>query len=130
MFLNTQHGGVDIAAPDLGSNGGEGAPRVASRNRATGCTAVGPAHAVYVAGAVAHNLLAVTPQTHADDAEALPGVSSRTVRGPARHVDGVATVLVAGSPATRLGSPSIHNGANSDGARVTPSQRKVLVLGR
>ncbi len=99
-----------------------------TRNVAHGCTSVGPAHEVYVAGAVAHNLLSITPQTHANGGSD-PGVSSGLSRGSARHVVGASSVLIAGSPATRLGSASIQNGANSDGARVTPSQRKVLILG-
>ncbi len=129
MFVNTQHAGVDVAAPDVleAADGGT-RPRL-SRNRAYGCTGVAPAHSVYVAGAVAHNLLTITPQTHADGGAQTAGVTTAARRGAARHLAGAATVLIAGSPATRMGNPSTHNGGNSDGARVTPSQRKVLVLG-
>jgi hypothetical protein len=48
--------------------------------------------------------------------------------GPARHVTGATTVLIGGKPATRLSSVSLQNSTNCTGARLTPSQTKVLLL--
>ena len=58
----------------------------------------------------------------------LMGVASETVMGPSRHLTGAFTVLVGGAPATRMTNMSLQNSTNCPGARVVPSQTKVLIL--
>jgi hypothetical protein len=55
-------------------------------------------------------------------------VASGTVMGPSRHLLGAFTVLVSGQPATRLSSVSLQNSTNAPGARIAPSQTKVIIL--
>jgi hypothetical protein len=56
------------------------------------------------------------------------GVSSGTVMSKSVHVTGSNSVLVGGMPVTRLTSQTLQNSANISGARVAPSQTKVLIL--
>jgi hypothetical protein len=56
------------------------------------------------------------------------GVVSPSVMGPSRHVTGAFTVLLKGSPATRMTSLSVQNRSNALGMRIVPSQFKVLML--
>ena len=48
--------------------------------------------------------------------------------GPSRHLTGAFTVLLKGTPATRLTSLSLQNSTNALGMRIVPSQLKVLLL--
>jgi hypothetical protein len=48
--------------------------------------------------------------------------------GPSRHLTGAFTVLLKGTPATRLTSVSLQNSTNAIGMRIVPSQFKVLML--
>jgi hypothetical protein len=48
--------------------------------------------------------------------------------GPARHVTASFTVLIGGKPATKMTSVSLQNNTNCPGARLVPSQVKVLLL--
>ena len=76
----------------------------------------------------AHNMATSVPLTNGDNAGVAMGVASGTVMGPARHVTAAFTVLVGGMPATRLTSVAIQNSTNCPGARIVPSQPKVLLL--
>jgi hypothetical protein len=67
-------------------------------------------------------------QTNGDNAGVGTGVASGTVMGPSRHTTAAFTVLVDGMPATRLTSTTMQNSTNAVGARLVPSQTKVLVL--
>jgi hypothetical protein len=78
--------------------------------------------------APAHNLSTSVPLTNGDNAGVNMGVASGTVMGPSRHLTAAFTVLVGGAPATRLTSSSLQNSTNCPGARITPSQVKVLLL--
>jgi hypothetical protein len=55
---------------------------------------------------------------------------SGTIMGPSRHTTAANSVLIGGMPATRLTSLTLQNANNARGARVTPSQTKVLLLAR
>ena len=44
--------------------------------------------------------------------------------GPSRHLTGAFTVLLKGTPATRLTSLSLQNSTNALGMRIVPSQLK------
>jgi hypothetical protein len=48
--------------------------------------------------------------------------------GPSRHLTAAFTTLVVGMPATRMTSMSLQNSTNCPGARIVPSQVKVLIL--
>ena len=48
--------------------------------------------------------------------------------GPSRHLTGAFTVLLKGTPATRLTSVSLQSSTNAVGMRIVPSQFKVLML--
>jgi hypothetical protein len=66
--------------------------------------------------------------TQGDNAGVATGVASGPVMGPRRHVTASFTVLVGGAPATKLTSVAIQNNTNCPGARIVPSQVKVLLL--
>ena len=53
-------------------------------------------------------------------------VTSQTPANPVPTVGGA--ILMGGSPATKLTSMSLQNSTNCPGARIAPSQVKVLLL--
>lgn len=79
-------------------------------------------------GMPAHNLATIIPLTNGDNAGINLGVASGTVMGPARHLTASFTVLLKGSPATRLTSLSLQNSNNTVGMRAVPSQFKVVMM--
>jgi hypothetical protein len=97
-------------------------------NIADGPTAVPHQFTTIIGVGPMHNMGTVTPLTNGDNAGVAMGVASGTVMGPSRHVLGAFTVLVKGSPATRLTSMSMQNSTNMVGARIVPSQTKVIIL--
>ena len=66
--------------------------------------------------------------SNGDNAGVATGVASGVVMGPARHLTAAFTFIVKGMPATRLTSVALQNSTNCPGARVVPSQVKMLVL--
>ena len=66
--------------------------------------------------------------SNGDNSGVLMGVVSQTVMGPSRHITGAFTVLLKGTPCTRMTSLSVQNRCNIVGMRIVPSQFKVLVL--
>ncbi len=130
MFANNQLMGVDSGAPDVcltPSPDGSQIP-IPYPNVATGPMGVGGAYNVLMGGAPTHNLSTTIPLTNGDNAGVSTGVASGTVMGPSRHTTGANTVLVGGVPATRVTSASMQNSTNCQGARLAPSQLKVLLL--
>jgi hypothetical protein len=75
-----------------------------------------------------HNMATTIPLTNGDNPGVSMGVASGTVMGPQRHLTAAFTVLVVGMPATRMTSMSLQNSTNCPGARIVPSQVKVLLL--
>lgn len=131
MFGNCQRMGIDSGFPDVCLTPAPPAPSpvpVPYPNVATGATAVGFVPTVLLAFAPAHNLMTSIPLTNGDNAGVALGVASGTVMGPSRHLTGATTVLFKGAPATRLTSTTLQNSTNCPGARVAPSQTKVLIL--
>ena len=130
MFANNQLGGVDSGAPDVClTPTPAGAPvPIPYPNAATGPMGVGGAYNVLMGGAPTHNLSTTVPLTNGDNAGVATGVASGTVMGPSRHMTAANTVLVGGVPATRVSSASLQNNTNCPGARLAPSQLKVLLL--
>ncbi|MEM6996046.1 MAG: DUF4150 domain-containing protein [Myxococcota bacterium] len=130
MFANTQMAGLDTAFPDVcltPTPAGVPAP-VPYPNSATAQMGVPPVVNVLFMAAPVHNLGTVIPMTNGDNAGVSMGAASGTVMGPSRHLTGSNTTLVGGMPVTRLSSMSMQNSTKAVGARIVPSQTKVLVL--
>lgn len=131
MFANNQLMGVDTGCPDVCLTPTPTGPvPIPYPNTATGPMGVGGAYNVLMGGAPTHNLSTSIPLTNGDNAGVATGVASGTVMGPSRHLTGAFTVLVGGVPATRMTSASLQNNTNCPGARLAPSQLKVLLLAK
>ena len=129
MFANTQMGGVDTGFPDVCLTPSPAGPvPVPYPNIAAGPMAVNAVYKVLFMCAPAHNLGTSIPQTNGDNAGVSTGVASGTVMGPSRHLTGAFTCLVGGMPASRVTSVALQNSTNCPGARLVPSQVKVLIL--
>ena len=97
-------------------------------NIAMGPMGVPAAYNVLYMCAPAHNMTTTIPLSNGDNPGIATGVASAMVMGPTRHVTAAFTVLVLGAPVTRMTSVAIQNSTNCPGARIVPSQAKVLVL--
>lgn len=129
MFANSQMAGMDLAFPDVCLTPAVPSPiPVPYPDIAMGPTAAPNQVKVLIMGAPTHNLGTVTPLTNGDNAGVATGVASGTVMGPSRHLTAAFTVLISGMPCTRLTSMTMQNSTNTVGARIVPSQTKVLVL--
>lgn len=131
MFANTQMGGTDMAFPDVCLTPAPPAPPVPIPypNTGMGNTAVPPVNTVLFSNGPAHNLNSVIPLSNGDNAGVATGVASGMVMGPVRHTSGSSKVMVGGMPGSRLTSPTMQNSTNASGARLAPSQTKVMLLG-
>jgi hypothetical protein len=78
----------------------------------------------------AHNLMTTHPMSLGDQPGVNLGPASGMVMGPVRSLFGSVKVFTGGPPATKMLSPSGHNGLspNAVGATLSPSQIKVIVL--
>ena len=130
MFANCQLGGTDVGGPDVCLTPAPPAPPVPVPypNAAAGCTGVPAVYNILFMFGPAHNVATTVPLTNGDNAGVATGVASGTVMGPSRHVTPAVTVLLGGLPATRMTSVTVQNSTNCPGARVSPSQVKVLIL--
>lgn len=128
MFACTQMMGMDMGGPDVCLTPSPAPVPIPYPNIAMGPMGVMPVVTVLLSCAPAHNMGTVIPLTNGDNVGVSMGVASGTVMGPARHVVAAFTVLTGGLPQTRLTSVAIHNSTNAPGARVVPSQVRVLVL--
>lgn len=129
MFANTQMMGMDLAFPDVCLTPAVPAPvPIPYPNIAMGPTAIPSQFTTLIMGAPVHNMGTTTPLTNGDNAGLATGVASGTVMGPSRHLLGSFTTLVGGMPVTRLTSMTLQNSTNMVGARIVPSQVRVLVL--
>ncbi len=129
MFANAQMGGMDLAFPDVCLTPTPAGPvPVPYPNVATGVMAVPNVPNILFSGTPAHNMATTIPMTNGDNAGVNTGVASGTVMGPGRHMTGAFSVLIKGMPATRVTSVSLQNSTNALGARLVPSQTRVLLL--
>ena len=129
MFANTQMMGMDMAFPDVClTPAGPAVVPIPYPNVAMGPTAVPSQIQVSVLAMPAHNMATTPPLTNGDNAGVAMGVASGLVMGPSRHLTAAFTVLWEGMPATRLTSMSLQNSTNAPGARLVPSQPKLLLL--
>ena len=129
MFANTQMAGTDVAFADTLLTPMPAPVPIPYVNTAQGSTAVDAVPNVLIQSMPAHNMGTTAPTSDGDN-PGIAGVSSGTVRGASRPVTGAYSVLLDGMPATRLTTQNIQNTTNASGARISPSQTKVLVLAR
>lgn len=129
MFVNTQMGGMNLGFPDVCLTPSPVGPvPIPYPNMAMGPTAVPSQVKVLIMCMPVHNMATTIPISNGDNAGVSMGVASGTVMGPCRHLTGAFKVLVGGTPATKLTSMSLQNSTNCPGARIVPSQTKVMVL--
>ncbi len=129
MFANSQMMGMDMGFPDVCLTPTPAGPvPIPYPNIAAGPMAVPPVPNVLFMCTPAHNMSTVVPMTNGDNAGVATGVASGMVMGPSRHLTAAFTMLVGGMPATRMTSMALQNSTNCPGARLVPSQVKVLVL--
>ena len=129
MFGNTQMMGMDTGFPDVCLTPTPAGPiPIPYPNIAMGPMGVPAAYNVLWMCAPAHNMATTVVMTNGDNAGVNMGVASGTVMGPSRHLTAAFTVLAGFAPATRLTSVALQNSTNCPGARIVPSQVKVLLL--
>jgi hypothetical protein len=131
MFANTQMMGMSLSFPDVCLTPAPPSPApvpIPYPNISLGPTAIPNVFKVIMFGTPAHNMGTTVPFTNGDNPGIATGVASATVMGPQRHLTAAFTCLVQGMPVTRLTSVSLSNSTNAPGARIVPSQPKVLVL--
>ncbi|WP_353150509.1 PAAR-like domain-containing protein [Pollutimonas bauzanensis] len=128
MFANCQLMGLDLAFPDICKTPPALLP-IPYPNLALGPMGIPNAWNILLMGMPAHNLLTTVPLTNGDNAGLALGLISPSVMGPSRHITCVPNVLFKCIPATRLTSLAVQNRCNALGARVVPSQIKVVLLG-
>jgi hypothetical protein len=129
MFANTSMMGMDLGFPDVCLTPAVPAPLpVPYPNIAMSPMAIPSQTSVFIEAMPVHNLATEIPMTNGDNGGVVGGVASGTDMGPSRHLLGAETVLVGGTPVTRLTSMSLQNSTNCPGLRAVPSEVKVLVL--
>jgi hypothetical protein len=129
MFGNSQMMGLDMGFPDVCLTPSPAGPvPIPYPNLGPGPTRVPAQVLCFFMYTPAHNMTSSEPMSQGDNAGVATGVASGTVMGPSRHVTASFTVLVGGSPATKLTSASITNNTNCPAVRTVPSQVKVLLL--
>ncbi len=129
MYGNSQMMGLDTGFPDVCLTPSPAGPvPIPYPNIAAGPMGVPPALTVMFMCTPAHNMGTTVPLTNGDNAGVATGVASGMVMGPSRHLTASFTTLVGSMPATRLTSMSLQNSTNCPGARVVPSQVKVMIL--
>jgi hypothetical protein len=129
MFANTQMMGIDTGFPDVCLTPTPAGPvPIPYPNIAAGPMGVPAAYNVLWMCTPAHNMMTTIPMTNGDNVGVNMGVASGTVMGPSRHLTAAFTVIVGGAPATRMTSVALQNSTNCPGARIVPSQVKVMLL--
>ena len=129
MFANTQMMGIDTGFPDVCLTPTPAGPvPIPYPNIAMGPMGVPAAYTVLFMCTPAHNMATSIPLSNGDNAGLATGVASGIVMGPQRHLTGAFTTLVGPMPATRMTSVALQNSTNCPGARLVPSQPKVLIL--
>ena len=129
MFANTQMMGMDLGFPDVCLTPTPAGPvPIPYPNIAMGPMGVPAAYTTLFMCAPAHNMMTTIPLSNGDNPGVALGVASGLVMGPARHLTGSFTVILQGAPATKMTSIALQNSTNCPGARIVPSQVKVLLL--
>ena len=126
MWANTQGGGCNVGAPDVGlTDAMIPIPFVNTSMCANGVGFV--PHIITVTGC-AHNQGTTIPVSMGDEAGTMGGVVSGTNMDVTSYIVCSNTVLTGGMPTARMTSVTLQNAGNVVGATVAPSQTKVLIL--
>lgn len=131
MFAMTLQGGMCFAFPDVCKTPTPVGPiPIPYPNTAMGQTANSAtcAQKVYFAGQQAFTLKTKIPMSNGDEAGVAGGVVSNKFKSEVGFTQGCTNVLIEGSPAIHLTSPSKHNDSNTVGLNTTPSETTVLII--
>ena len=133
MFANTMQGGTLFAFPDVCKTPTPVGPIPIPYPNTAMCPTANPATAsmkVFIANMPSMNVKTEFPMSQGDNAGVAGGVVSQTVMGPAKFMMGSTCVMLEGSPAVRLTSPTLQNGtnANAPGFSMVPGQVKVIIV--
>ena len=128
MFANSQGGGDDFGFPDVCKTPvGPSMVPLPYPNTASGTMGVPAVYNILYQGAPAQNLGTKIPLSNGDNLGVGRGLISNKHMGESRSTTGAFTCLIGGKPATRVSSVTLQNG-QAPGARISPSQTKVLIL--
>jgi hypothetical protein len=129
MFAVTIGGGQLMAMPDVCLTPTPAGPvPMPYPNMASPSLGAPPAEKVLISGAPALNMNAEIPMTEGDQAGTNGGVTCGMMSGPAKFTEGSTKVMIAGSPAVRLTTPTSQNQNNAVGAVLAPSQTVVMIM--
>lgn len=131
MFANTQMPAINLGFPDVCKTiVGPAVVPIPYPNLAPTATAIPNIPNIFTMAMPDHNLMTTVPLSNGDEAGVAMGVVSSLIMGPVRHMFGSVKVFKSVMPATKMLSPTGHNGAalNVPGMTLTPCQPKVLIL--
>lgn len=130
MFAVTRQGGQCMGMPDTCLTPAPPAapvpipyPNMASPTLATATTTK-----VLVSGMPALTTASTISLSSGDEAGSAGGVASGTCMGEMRFITGSRTVKLQGRFAARLGDTTRHNGGNTVGSVLAPSQTVVMIV--
>lgn len=130
-FVNTSGpmSAVDYGFPDVCNTPcGPTVVSVPYPNIAMNTTAIPTQSRCLIMCMPAHNMTTERATSTGDNAGVALGVRSRLVMGPGRAKAGSSNLSIGGSPATKMGMPTKHNGANPNafGVSISPSQTRLM----
>lgn len=130
VFVNTNMGGMDAAAPDTCKiPAAAGAPvPTPLPNMADGPMTIPSQFKVLVMCLPAHNMASVKPLSSGDEPGVMMGVASGMIKGPSRNLLGSFNFFPGCMPATKMLMPTLQNNGNAPGASLVPSQLKLISL--
>ncbi len=133
MFANTMQGGTLFGFPDVCKTPSPVGPIPIPYPNTAMCPTANPATAsmkVFISNMPSMNLKSEFPMSQGDNAGVAGGVVSQTGMGPVKCSMGSTAVMIEGSPAVRLTSPTLHNGTNANvpGFSTVPGQVKVIIV--
>jgi hypothetical protein len=129
MFANTQMFALNLGFPDVCNTPvGPVVVPIPYPNLAPTATAIPNVFNQFIMAMPIHNLMTKVPMSEGDEPGVLLGIASGLVMGPVQHLFGSVKVFRCVMPATKMLSPTGHNGfsLNIPGLTLTPSQIKVL----
>jgi hypothetical protein len=129
MFAVTIGGGQLMAEPDTCNTPTPAGPvPTPYPNLADPTLGTPPVENVLIGGTPSLNLDAEISLTNGDQAGVTGGVESAMIMGPAKFTEGSVTVMIGGSPAVRLTTPTSQNQNNAMGVVLVPSQSIVMIM--
>ena len=131
MFASTQLMGMNLGFPDVCLTPAPPSPSpipIPYPNIAMGPVTAPFCPTILFVGAPAHNMTHPVVVSLGDTTGILGGVASGTDMNETHPMTGAFTILLQGAPATRMTTINIQNSTNCPGARIVPSQPKILLL--